>query len=185
MILSYELAEILILARKAHALSPCPAASLGMESIILQQPLISLQFPLIQFSMLLRSRNRHAISLWTYVLCPVRYYRPYPLKNPLDLGKASHSVSATKRGKPFKLLRACPIDFAHHLQETTLVFSFCVLDLQEVVAGHARHFLFYFSLLSSNSFRSRSNSQNQTWNNRLVPNRERSTLRLYTVTLLI
>ena len=33
--------------------------------------------------------------------------------------------------------------------------------------------------------RSRSNSQNQTWNNRLVPNRERSTSRLYIVTLLI
>ena len=31
--------------------------------------------------------------------------------------------------------------------------------------------------------RSRSNSQNQTWNNRLVPNWERSTLRLYIVTL--
>ena len=33
--------------------------------------------------------------------------------------------------------------------------------------------------------RSRSNSYNQTWNNRLVPNRERSTSRLYIVTLLI
>ena len=30
--------------------------------------------------------------------------------------------------------------------------------------------------------RSRSNSQNQTWNNGLVPNRERSTSRLYFVT---
>ena len=33
--------------------------------------------------------------------------------------------------------------------------------------------------------RSGSNSQNQTWTNRLVPNRKRSTLRLYIVTLLI
>ena len=33
--------------------------------------------------------------------------------------------------------------------------------------------------------RSRSNSQNQTWNNRLVPNRKRSSSRLYIVTLLI
>ena len=33
--------------------------------------------------------------------------------------------------------------------------------------------------------RSRSNSQNQTWNNRLVPNQERSTSRLYIVFLLI
>jgi len=33
--------------------------------------------------------------------------------------------------------------------------------------------------------RSRSNSWNWAWNNRLVPNRERSTSRLYTVTLLI
>ena len=33
--------------------------------------------------------------------------------------------------------------------------------------------------------RSRSNSSNWTWNNRLVPNRERSTSRLYTVTLLL
>ena len=33
--------------------------------------------------------------------------------------------------------------------------------------------------------RIRSNSQNGTWNNRLVPNRKRSTWRLYTVTLLI
>ena len=33
--------------------------------------------------------------------------------------------------------------------------------------------------------RSRSNSQNQTWNNRLVPNCERSTLRMYIVALLI
>ena len=33
--------------------------------------------------------------------------------------------------------------------------------------------------------RSRSNSKNWTWNNRLVPNRKRSTSRLYTVTLLI
>ena len=34
-------------------------------------------------------------------------------------------------------------------------------------------------------YRSRSNSKNQTWNNGMVPNRERSTSRLYTVTLLI
>ena len=33
--------------------------------------------------------------------------------------------------------------------------------------------------------RSRSNSSNRTWNNRLVPNWERSTSRLYIVTLLI
>ena len=33
--------------------------------------------------------------------------------------------------------------------------------------------------------RSGSNSQNWTWNNRLVPNRKRSTSRLYIVTLLI
>ena len=33
--------------------------------------------------------------------------------------------------------------------------------------------------------RSRSNSSNWTWNNRLVPNRERSMSRLYIVTLLI
>ena len=33
--------------------------------------------------------------------------------------------------------------------------------------------------------RSGSNSENWTWNNRLVPNRKRSTSRLYTVTLLI
>ena len=33
--------------------------------------------------------------------------------------------------------------------------------------------------------RSRSNSQNWTWNNRLVPNRKRSTSRLYIVILLI
>ena len=33
--------------------------------------------------------------------------------------------------------------------------------------------------------RSRSNSQNQTWNNGLVPNWERSTSRLYIITLLI
>ena len=33
--------------------------------------------------------------------------------------------------------------------------------------------------------RSRINSQNWTWNNRLVPNRKRSTSRLYIVTLLI
>ena len=33
--------------------------------------------------------------------------------------------------------------------------------------------------------RSGSNSQNWTWNNRLVPNRKRSTSRLYSVTLLI
>ena len=33
--------------------------------------------------------------------------------------------------------------------------------------------------------RSRSNSYNQMWNNRLIPNRERSTSRLYIVTLLI
>ena len=34
-------------------------------------------------------------------------------------------------------------------------------------------------------YRSRSNSQNQTWNNRLVPNWKRSTSRLYVVILLI
>ena len=33
--------------------------------------------------------------------------------------------------------------------------------------------------------RSRSNSENWTWNNKLVPNQERSTSRLYIVTLLI
>ena len=33
--------------------------------------------------------------------------------------------------------------------------------------------------------KSRSNSQNWTWNNRLVPNRKRSTSRLYIVILLI
>ena len=32
--------------------------------------------------------------------------------------------------------------------------------------------------------RSRSNSENWTWNNRLVPNRKRSTSRLYSLTLL-
>ena len=39
--------------------------------------------------------------------------------------------------------------------------------------------------LLRNVCKSRSNSENQTWNNRLVPNLERSTSRLYTVTLLI
>ena len=39
--------------------------------------------------------------------------------------------------------------------------------------------------LEKSVFRSGSNSQNWTWNNRLVPNRERSTSRLYIVTLLI
>ena len=34
-------------------------------------------------------------------------------------------------------------------------------------------------------YRSGSKSQNWTWNNRLVPNRKRSTSRLYIVTLLI
>ena len=33
--------------------------------------------------------------------------------------------------------------------------------------------------------RSRSNNQNRMWNNRLIPNREKSTLRLYIVTLII
>ena len=33
-------------------------------------------------------------------------------------------------------------------------------------------------------YRSRSNSENWTWNKRLVPNQERSTLRLYIFTLL-
>ena len=40
-------------------------------------------------------------------------------------------------------------------------------------------------LLRKSVYRSRSNSQNWTWNNRLVPNRKRSTARLYIVTLLI
>ena len=40
-------------------------------------------------------------------------------------------------------------------------------------------------LSPENICRSRSNSQNWTWNNRLVPNRKRSTLRLYIVTLLM
>ena len=35
------------------------------------------------------------------------------------------------------------------------------------------------------AYRSRSNSENRTWNNRLVPNWERSTSRLYIFTLLI
>ena len=35
------------------------------------------------------------------------------------------------------------------------------------------------------NIRSGSNSENWTWNNRLVPNRKRSTSRLYIVTLLI
>ena len=42
-----------------------------------------------------------------------------------------------------------------------------------------------YLLPEKSEWRSRSNSQNCTWNNRLVPNRERSTLRLYIVTLLI
>ena len=40
-------------------------------------------------------------------------------------------------------------------------------------------------LLEKPVCRSGSNSQNSTWNNRLVPNRKRSTSRLYIVTLLI
>ena len=39
--------------------------------------------------------------------------------------------------------------------------------------------------LEKSVFRSGSNSYNWTWNNRLVPNRKRSTSRLYIVTLLI
>ena len=39
--------------------------------------------------------------------------------------------------------------------------------------------------LEKSVFRSGSNSWNWTWNNRLVPNRKRSTSRLYIVTLLI
>ena len=39
--------------------------------------------------------------------------------------------------------------------------------------------------LDKSVFRSGSNSETWTWNNRLVPNRERSTSRLYIVTLLI
>ena len=34
-------------------------------------------------------------------------------------------------------------------------------------------------------YRSRSNNENQTWNNRLIPNQERSMSRLYIVTLFI
>ena len=40
-------------------------------------------------------------------------------------------------------------------------------------------------LLEKSVCRSGSNSQNWTWNNRLDPNRKRSTSRLYVVTLLI
>ena len=40
-------------------------------------------------------------------------------------------------------------------------------------------------LLEKSVCRSRSNSENWTWNNRLVPNQERSTSSLYIVTLLI
>ena len=44
----------------------------------------------------------------------------------------------------------------------------------------------YLTCLLRNLYcRSRSNSQNWTWNNRLVPNRARSTSRLYIVTQLI
>ena len=43
----------------------------------------------------------------------------------------------------------------------------------------------HLSCLLRNLYWSRSNSWNWTWNNRLVPNRERSMSRLYIVTLLI
>ena len=43
----------------------------------------------------------------------------------------------------------------------------------------------HLTCLEKSVFRTRSKSQNQTWNNRLVPNRKRSTSRLYIVTLLI
>ena len=43
----------------------------------------------------------------------------------------------------------------------------------------------HLTCLLRNVYRSRSNSKNQTWNNRLVPNQERSTSKLYIVTLLI
>ena len=43
----------------------------------------------------------------------------------------------------------------------------------------------HLTCLLRNLYRSGSNSQNWTWNNRLVPNRKRSTSRLYIVTLLI
>ena len=43
----------------------------------------------------------------------------------------------------------------------------------------------HLTCLLRNLYRSGSNSQNWTWNNILVPNRKRSTSRLYIVTLLI
>ena len=43
----------------------------------------------------------------------------------------------------------------------------------------------HLTCLEKSVCRSRSTSQNWTWNNRLVPNRKRSTSRLYIVTLLI
>ena len=43
----------------------------------------------------------------------------------------------------------------------------------------------HFTCLLKSVCRSRSNIYNWTWNNRLVPNRERSTSSLYIVTLLI
>ena len=43
----------------------------------------------------------------------------------------------------------------------------------------------HLTCLFRNLYRSGSNSYNLTWNNRLVPNRERSTSRLYIVTFFI
>ena len=58
-------------------------------------------------------------------------------------------------------------------------FFFLRLDAQYL------KFPFILGALEKPICRSGSNSYNWTWNNRLVPNRKRSTSRLYTVTLLI
>ena len=100
----------------------------------------------------------------------------------LDLGKAEEIANicwiVEKARELQKNLYFCFIDYAKAFDCVDHNKLWNILE-EMGITGHL------YLPPEKREFRSRSNSQNRTWNNGLVPNWKRSTSRLYIVTLLI
>lgn len=112
--------------RKDHALPLCPFASLGLQGIILLLLLILLQFTLIPFCMLLRSRNRHVMSLWICSACLDIVITTQ--EECIGSGKSFVFTLSCKESGAFQMgpSQSLPLGFTDCLQETTLTISLCV-----------------------------------------------------------
>lgn len=76
------------------------------------------------------------MSLWIYLLCLLRYCHPYPgrihwLQLKLLFNLSPEESETIANLVPWSLFKA----FAECLQEITLTFCFCVLELKVVGAG--------------------------------------------------